>query len=162
MRLSHLPHIAAIAAIAVALAACSGGSTSTSTTAPSTATATASPVAGGSSATAVEVTVKLTDALKMEPASISVKAGVPVRFVVTNSGATDHEFFLGDEAAQMGHGQEMSAMPGMNDGHAGIGLKAGETKTLEYTFAKAGSYLAGCHVNGHYEAGMMATVTVTE
>ena len=160
MRLHQLPLIAAIAAIAVALAACSGGSTSTPTTAPSTATA--SPVAGRSSATAVEVTVKLTDALKMEPASISVKAGVPVRFVVTNSGATDHEFFLGDEAAQMGHGREMSAMPGMNDGHAGIGLKAGETKTLEYTFAKAGPYLAGCHISGHYAAGMMATITVTE
>ena len=158
MRLYQLPLIAAIAAIAVALAACSGGSTST--TAPSAATA--SPVAGGSSATAVEVIVKLTDALKMEPASISVKAGVPVRFVVTNSGATDHEFFLGDEAAQMGHGNEMSAMPGMNDGHAGIGLKAGETKTLEYTFAKAGPYLAGCHISGHYAAGMMATITVME
>ena len=157
MRLHHLP---LVAAIAVALAACSGGSTSTTTTAPSAATA--SRVAGGSSVTAVEVTVKLTDALKMEPASISVKAGVPVRFVVTNSGATDHEFFLGDEAAQMGHGQEMSAMPGMNDGHAGIGLKAGETKTLEYTFAKAGPYLAGCHISGHYAAGMMATITVTE
>ena len=89
-------------------------------------------------------------------------AGLPVRFVVTNSGATDHEFFLGDEAAQMGHGQEMSAMPGMNDGHAGIGLKAGETKILEYTFAKAGPYLAGCHISGHYAAGMMATITVTE
>jgi len=154
----RLYRIAAIAAIGVVLAACSGGSTST--TAPSAATA--SPVAGGSSATAVEITVKLTDALKMEPASISVKAGVPVRFVVTNSGGTDHEFFLGDEAAQMGHGQEMSAMPGMNDGHAGIGLKAGETKTLEYTFAKAGPYLAGCHINGHYAAGMMATITVME
>lgn len=152
MRLYQLP---LIAAIAVALAACSGGSTST--TAPSAVTA--SPVAG-SSATAVEVIVKLTDALKMEPASISVKAGVPVRFVVTNSGATDHEFFLGDEAAQAGHGNEMSG--GMNDDPAGIGLKAGETKTLEYTFAKAGSYLAGCHVSGHYEAGMMATITVTE
>ncbi len=155
MRLHHLP---LVVAIAVVLAACSGGSTSTA----SPSAATASPVAGGSSGSAVEVIVKLTDALTMEPASISVKAGVPVRFVVTNSGTTDHEFFLGDEAAQAGHGEEMSGMVGMNDDAAGIGLKAGETKTLEYTFAKAGSYLAGCHVNGHYEAGMMATITVTE
>ena len=110
----------------------------------------------------MEVIVKLTDALKMEPAGISVKAGVPVRFVVTNSGAADHEFFLGDEAAQAGHGEEMSGMVGMNDDAAGIGLKAGETKTLQYTFAKAGSYLAGCHINGHYSAGMMSTITVTE
>ena len=157
----RLHHLALVAAIAVVLAACSGGSTSTTTTALSAATA--SPVAGGSSVTAVEVTVKLTDALKMEPAGISVKAGVPVRFVVTNSGAADHEFFLGDEAAQAGHGEEMSGMAGMgHDEPAGIGLKAGETKTLQYTFAKAGSYLAGCHINGHYSAGMMSTITVTE
>ncbi len=156
MRLHHLP---LVVAIAVVLGACSGGSTSTA----SPSAATASPVAGGSSGTAVEVIVKLTDALTMEPASISVKAGVPVRFVVTNSGAADHEFFLGDEAAQAGHGEEMSGMAGMgHDDPTGIGLKAGETKTLEYTFAKAGSYLAGCHVNGHYAAGMMATITVTE
>ena len=155
----RLHHLALVAAIAVVLAACSGGSTSTA--APSAATA--SPVAGGSSGTGVEVIVKLTDALKMEPAGISVKAGVPVRFVVTNSGAADHEFFLGDEAAQAGHGEEMSGMAGMgHDEPAGIGLKAGETKTLQYTFAKAGSYLAGCHINGHYSAGMMSTITVTE
>lgn len=157
----RLHHVALFAAIAVVLAACSGGSTST--TAPATAPATASPVAGGSSGTAVEVIVKLTDALTMEPASISVKAGVPVRFVVTNSGAIDHEFYLGDEAAQAAHGEEMSGTGGMShDDPTGIGLKAGETKTLEYTFAKAGSYLAGCHVNGHYAGGMKATITVTE
>ncbi len=156
MRLHHLP---LVVAIAVVLGACSGGSTSSA----SPSAATASPVAGGSSGSAVEVIVKLTDALKMEPASISVKAGVPVRFVVTNSGVADHEFFLGDEAAQAAHGEEMSGMAGMgHDDPTGIGLKAGETKTLEYTFAKAGSYLAGCHVNGHYAAGMMATITVTE
>ncbi len=156
MRLHHLP---LVVAIAVVLGACSGGSTSSA----SPSGATASPVAGGSSGSAVEVIVKLTDALKMEPAGISVKAGVPVRFVVTNSGVADHEFFLGDEAAQAGHGEEMSGMAGMgHDAPTGIGLKAGETKTLEYTFAKAGSYLAGCHVNGHYAAGMMATITVTE
>ena len=36
----------------------------------------------------------------------------PVTFVVTNSGTTDHEFYLGDEAAQAEHEKEMAAMGG--------------------------------------------------
>ena len=152
-------HLGLVATLAVALAACSAGHGSTGTVSGPSASASTD----GTSDSPAEVTVKLTDALKMEPASFSVKAGVAVRFVVRNSGATDHEFYLGDEAAQAAHEQEMSGMAGMgHDDPAGIGLKAGETKAFEYTFAKAGSYLAGCHVNGHYAGGMKATITVTE
>ena len=153
----RLLHLALVATVAVVLAACSGGAGSA---APVSAAPSSASTASGSP---VEVTVKLTDALKMEPAIISAKVGVPMRFVVTNSGSTDHEFYLGDEAAQMAHEKEMGGMAGMGqDEPGGVGLKPGETKTVEYTFAKAGSYLAGCHVNGHYAAGMMATITVTD
>ena len=153
----RLLHLALVASVAVVLAACSGGAGSA---APVSAAPSSASTASGSP---VEVTVKLTDALKMEPASVSAKVGVPMRFLVTNGGSTDHEFYLGDEAAQMAHEKEMGGMAGMGqDEPGGVGLKPGETKTVEYTFAKAGSYLAGCHVNGHYAAGMMATITVTD
>ena len=113
------------------------------------------------SAAATRIAVSLTDALKMEPAAMTVPAGVPVTFVVTNSGATDHEFYLGDEAAQAEHEQEMGAMGGMtHDEPEGIGLNPGETKELTHTFAAAGKLLAGCHEVGHYGAGMKAEVTV--
>ena len=104
----------------------------------------------------------LTDSLRIEPCSMTVRAGVPVTFVVTNSGAMPHEFFLGDEAAQKAHAQEMLAMGGaaMHDEPAGIALAPGETKELTYTFAAPGQYLAGCHVPGHYPAGMKALITV--
>ena len=76
-------------------------------------------------------------------------------------GSTNHEFYLGDEAAQMAHDGEMGGMAGMNHDEAqGIGLMPGETKTLEYTFAAPGAYQAGCHVNGHYAAGMKATIAL--
>ena len=39
---------------------------------------------------------------------MTVPAGVPVTFVVTNSGTTDHEFYLGDEDAQAEHEKEMT------------------------------------------------------
>ena len=110
-------HIALATLIAI-VAACSSGSASGPP---------ASPGVDGSPASTAEVNVGLTDALVMEPASISVKAGVPVRFVVTNTGATEHEFFLGDEAAQMTHGEDMSGMPSMTDDATGIALAPGET-----------------------------------
>jgi uncharacterized cupredoxin-like copper-binding protein len=90
-----------------------------------------------------------------------VPAGEPVTFVVTNDGALDHEFYLGDEEAQAAHAAEMATMGGMtHDEPEGIGVKPGETKELTYTFPAAGETLAGCHVQGHYLAGMKATITV--
>jgi uncharacterized cupredoxin-like copper-binding protein len=138
----------------VLVAACSPGSA-----------ATAGPSASGipsASGAATRVVVNLTDALKIEPASITVPAGVPITFVVTNSGATDHEFYLGDESAQAEHDKKMAAMGGMShDEPEGITVKPDETKELTYTFAKAGETLAGCHVAGHYGGGMKAAITVT-
>lgn len=93
---------------------------------------------------------------------MAVPAGVPITFVVTNSGAIEHEFYLGDEAAQAEHEKEMAAMGGMtHDEPEGIAVKPGETKEMTYTFANAGDTLAGCHVAGHYGGGMRATITVT-
>jgi len=150
--------IARFALIPVAtllLAACSSGGGAT--TSPPATTASAVPSAP---AAATRVEVELTDALRMEPAQMSVPAGVPVTFVVTNSGATDHEFYLGDEEAQMEHEEEMS-MGGMShDDPSGISLKPTETKELTYTFAAAGQTIAGCHVAGHYGGGMKAAITV--
>lgn len=152
----RLARIALIPVAALLIAACSSGS---STAAP------ASPLAASASpsaaAQATRIEVKLTDSLRMEPASMSVPAGVPVTFVVTNEGAIDHEFYLGDEDAQAEHEQEMTDMGGMtHDEPEGIAVKPGETKELTYTFAEPGETLAGCHVVGHYGGGMKATITV--
>lgn len=150
MRLSRL----ALASAAVLLvAACSSGA------APAASPPSQSP-AGDAAAQTVEV--KLSDALRIDPATMTFRAGQAVHFVITNTGTTNHEFYLGDEAAQMAHDGEMGGMAGMTHDEAqGIGVMPGETKTLDYTFAEAGMYQAGCHVNGHYAAGMMATITVT-
>jgi uncharacterized cupredoxin-like copper-binding protein len=115
------------------------------------------------SVAAVRIEVTLTDAFRIEPCNMTVPAGVPVTFVVTNSGAIAHEFFLGDEAAQAAHAEEMLTMGGaaMHDEPDGITLAPGETKELTHTFATPGQYLAGCHVPGHYPAGMKAVIDAT-
>lgn len=151
----HLSRLSLIPAAVLLVAACSSGGASPAAPSAATSSAPSAPAA----ATRIEVT--LTDALKIEPASMTVPAGVPVTFVVTNSGVTDHEFYLGDEEAQAEHEQEMMSGGMAHDDPAGIAVKPGETKELTYTFTEAGETLAGCHVAGHYGGGMKATITVT-
>jgi uncharacterized cupredoxin-like copper-binding protein len=105
------------------------------------------------------VEVELTDGFRIEPAEMAVPLGAPVTFVVTNTGSLDHEFYLGDEAAQDEHEQEMIEMGGMTHDEAqGIAVRPGETKELTHTFTALGQTLAGCHVAGHYGAGMKAEI----
>jgi uncharacterized cupredoxin-like copper-binding protein len=136
----------------------------TSAASPSPAPATVSPAAttaATSAGGATRIEIRLSDALKMEPATVTVPAGSPVTFVVTNTGALDHEFYIGDEQAQAAREQ---AMPGAAtappDAQNLIGLKTGQTKELTVTFGSPGSSLAGCHIAGHYLAGMKATITI--
>jgi uncharacterized cupredoxin-like copper-binding protein len=155
MRLSRL---ALLPALTVLIAACSSGTGSTA--APSSAASPPTPAPPASPA-ATRIEVDLTDALKIEPAQMTVAKGVPVTFVVTNTGVTDHEFFLGDEAAQAEHEQEMMEMGGMgHDEEMGIAVEPGETRELTVTFPETGSILAGCHVAGHYAGGMKAAVEI--
>jgi uncharacterized cupredoxin-like copper-binding protein len=144
-------------ALALFVAACSGGG------------ATASPIGAGPSpsiaspgAAAQTIEVALTDALRMEPAEMTVKAGQPVTFKLTNTGSVDHEFYIGDEAAQAEEEQNMQSGEMVMDSPEGLSLKPGEAKDFTYTFIEAGQTLAGCHVAGHYDGGMKATITVTE
>lgn len=108
-----------------------------------------------------EVAVTMTDELRFEPDAITVTAGETVHFVVHNAGAVDHEFLIGDEAAQAEFAAEMA--DGHDDEHvgeAGVALGPGETGEFAYTFAAPGALLVGCHEPGHYDGGMVARITV--
>ena len=133
------------------VAACSGAGATASPSAP----------AASASAAPQRIEVTLTDGFKIELVSATVPAGVPVTFVVTNAGAINHEFYLGDEAAQAEHEEEMMAGGMRHDEPDGISVKPGETIELTHTFDEPGETLAGCHEPGHYDAGMKAAITVT-
>ncbi len=110
------------------------------------------------------ISVEVDNELAFEPAEFEVAAGEVVTFQITNSGDLEHEFVLGDEEAQEQMGEEMAE----GDGHAHSGemsnavtVHAGESAELTWRFPdEATTVLIGCHVDGHYEAGMRGTVTV--
>jgi uncharacterized cupredoxin-like copper-binding protein len=142
MRRSYL----LLPAVTLVLAACSGG-------------ASGSPAESG----ARTIQVNASDELRFAPAELTVSAGETVRFEVHNTGQIVHEFVIGDADVQAEHEMEMGDMASgmeMADEANAITLQPGETKTLEYTFEEAGELLAGCHEPGHYDAGMVATITV--
>jgi len=157
----------ALAAAAV-LAACGGNGandqtsgadqTSTSMDHGGMSSTTQPPAAGA--ARAVKVTAN--DQLRFQPATLSVKAGETVAFTVTSPGKVAHEFVIGDQAFQDEHEKEMAGqtMP-MGDDASGVGLSAGATKTLTYTFRQPGALQFACHMAGHYKAGMKGTITVS-
>lgn len=106
------------------------------------------------------VSVTTTDEFRFEPEEFTFAAGETVRFEVINSGALVHEFLIGDEAAQAEFAEQMAAGMEDHDSEAGVSVEPGETVEFTYTFDTAGELLAGCHEPGHYEAGMVATITV--
>ncbi len=138
MRVRH----AALVVVVALLASCSGGTSAASPASPRT------------------VVVSATDGMEFIPGEFEFAAGETVRFEITNDGELRHEFFIGDEAAQQEHAAEMADMPGMEDEPSGVTLEPGESETLEYTFDEPGRLFAACHEPGHYEAGMIAQLTV--
>lgn len=111
------------------------------------------------------IAVDANDGMRFDPGDITVEKGETIAFTVTNSGVIPHEFVIGDEGVQEEHENEMDAAD--DAGHDeeetyGVEVAPGETKTLVYTFNETGELLYGCHVPGHYEAGMKGNITVAD
>lgn len=94
-----------------------------------------------------------------DPPTITVKPGETVVFEVTNEGGEPHEFVLGDAAYQEKHAEAMSQGMHHDDGNV-LTLAPGDTKALAWTFGLEGEVIYGCHVAGHYEAGMFGEIEV--
>jgi uncharacterized cupredoxin-like copper-binding protein len=135
---------------------------------------------GPTVATGTPVRVVMNDRFRYRPSSIVVRAGRRVTFAVTNAGRLPHEFILGDRATQLDHERQMQSMPAggehmdehmhdhthgpadhASDGAAGgLTVPAGQTRRLTWTFHDPGVVLYGCHVLGHWAAGMRGTIVV--
>ena len=98
---------------------------------------------------AAEVKVVATE-LKFTPPTIQAKVGQPLKIVLENQGAIEHDI----------------AFPTIKADKPGASLKAlakaGQTATLEFTPTAKGSYEYICTIPGHKEAGMKGKINVTD
>jgi uncharacterized cupredoxin-like copper-binding protein len=107
------------------------------------------------------IRVDMSDRMRFTPASITVKEGETVKFVVRNRGKTLHEMVLGTLEKLKEHAELMKKHPGMEHNEPYMAHVApGKTETLVWQFSKAGEFYYGCLVPGHFEAGMIGKIRV--
>jgi uncharacterized cupredoxin-like copper-binding protein len=98
------------------------------------------------------------------PDHITVDEGEQVRFRFHNDGKQIHEAYIGSKGDQDAHHAEMRSDGhgghARGDGGAAITLDPGESGEIDRRFDEAGEIVIGCHLPGHYESGMAATVEV--
>jgi uncharacterized cupredoxin-like copper-binding protein len=102
---------------------------------------------------------------RFEPAVIDVRLGESVRFLALNRSDLHHELFIGSTVEQEEHHQlHASAAPYAQDdleGVNGVYVPAWGSAQFTYRFERAGDVMMGCHLVGHFEAGMVGVVHVS-
>jgi len=102
---------------------------------------------------------------RFDPSTIDVAVGEEVRFVAVNPTDLPHELFVGSPAEQDSHARlHAGAAPAAGgppeDAAHGVYVAAHGTAQFTYRFEEAGDTLMGCHLVGHWEAGMVGVVRV--
>ena len=107
------------------------------------------------------ITVEMKDAMRFTPASVEVKRGETVKFIVKNVGRIQHEMVLGTQEELLEHAAMMRQHPGMT--HADnnqVSVAPGKSAELIWQFGKAGKLDFACLVPGHFEAGMKGAIAI--
>jgi uncharacterized cupredoxin-like copper-binding protein len=96
-----------------------------------------------------------------EPATIEVRRGEQIRFVLTNEGGRDHEFMLATKADNRKHAAVMKKHPDMEHGDPNAKrLSPLDSGDLIWKFTQRGEFEYACLIPGHYEAGMHGKIMV--
>jgi len=122
------------------------------------------PTASASGAGSVRVVIiELVD-FRFVPAAIDVNVAESLRFIVVNRSDLPHELFIGPtEDQERHHALHVAAAPEMQDrleGPTGLYLPGHGTGQLAYRVERLGDLVIGCHLIGHFEAGMVGTIRV--
>ncbi len=105
--------------------------------------------------------VDMSDTMRFTPATISVKPGETVRFIVKNSGKIKHEMVLGSISELKEHAAMMAKFPEMEHSDPNqVTVEPGKTGELIWQFGKAGKFDFACLEPGHFEAGMRGNIIV--
>lgn len=107
------------------------------------------------------IAVEMNDQMRFNPASIEVKRGETIRFVVKNVGKLKHEMVLGTQKELKEHAAMMRNMPGMEHADPNqVIVDPGKTGELVWQFTQAGGFDFACLEPGHFEAGMAGKIRV--
>ena len=118
-------------------------------------------IAGDSKKISRTIDIDANDAFRYSPDHLTIKRGDTIRFVMHNKGNIVHEIVLGTMADLKEHAELMKKFPDMEHeeahmAHVGPG-KAGD---IVWRFNRTGTFYFACLIPGHFEGGMVGTVSV--
>ena len=118
-------------------------------------------IAGNARSVDRVIEVGMSDDMRFTPERITVRQGETVRFVVRNHGRVLHELVIGTKPALDEHAALMARFPGMeHDEPHMTHVKPGRRGALVWNFNRPGEFQFACLIAGHYQAGMIGTITV--
>ena len=107
------------------------------------------------------IKMSMDDKMHYSQSKIVVKRGETVTFVITNKGKLMHELVIGTEDELKEHAEVMRNNPGMEHEEPYMAhVKPGSTERITWKFTNPGTFMYGCLVAGHFEAGMKGTIVV--
>lgn len=108
------------------------------------------------------IEVRMTDDMRFTPERITVREGESVRLVVRNEGQMLHEMVIGSKRALDEHAAMMLRFPEMEHDEAYMThVNPGKDGRIEWNFNRPGEFQFACLIAGHYQAGMVGTISVT-
>jgi uncharacterized cupredoxin-like copper-binding protein len=118
-------------------------------------------VEGNPKAARRTLAISMDDTMNYSPSEIRVKQGETVTFVIRNNGKLLHELVIGTAEELRKHAELMRKYPTMEHEEPYMAhVKPGATEEMTWRFTKAGTFLYGCLVAGHFEAGMKGRIIV--
>jgi uncharacterized cupredoxin-like copper-binding protein len=118
-------------------------------------------IAGDAKSAKRSIEVGMADNMRFTPDKIAVRQGETVKFVARNTGKVMHEFVIGTKAENGKHAEMMVKFPTMEHDEPYMAhVPPGKTGEIVWTFNRAGEFEFACLIAGHYQAGMVGTITV--
>ena len=120
-------------------------------------------IAGDARSVQRTIQVSMGDSMRFVPDAIQVRRGETVKFVLRNAGQLMHEFVLGTRKELEAHAALMVKFPNMEHAEPYMAhVPPGQTAVIVWTFNRPGAFEFACLIAGHFQAGMIGTLTVSE
>src|SRR5262245_53443386 len=118
-------------------------------------------IAGDRKRVARTITMDMTDDMRFFPATLEVKRGDTVRFVLRNRGKLMHEMVIGTLDELKEHAALMKKFPEMEHDEPYMAhVQPGKSEEIVWNFNRTGEFNYACLIAGHFEAGMVGKLIV--